>query len=79
MGAREEGVEKGREAGVMGLILAERIIKRYYHNGSVIRLARTQRRQPSHVCLAENREEGTREVGRRRGWEGGRVCVGGTD
>ena len=49
----EGGVREGKRGRVMGLILAERIIKRYYHNGPVIQLACTQRSQPSHVWRKE--------------------------
>lgn len=50
----------------MGLILAERIIKRYYHNEPVIQPACTLRSQPSHVCLTKRREEEMREEGEER-------------
>lgn len=49
----------------MGLIFAERIIKRYYHNGPVIQSARTQRSQPSHVCFTK--KEGGRNEGGEKG------------
>lgn len=69
---RRRGGGKGKESmgkrsRVMGLILAERIIKHYYHNGPVIQPARTQRSQPSHVCLTERSEEVIREEGEERG------------
>lgn len=64
---RVVGEKEGKRSGVMGLILAERIIKHYYHNGPVIQPACTQRSQPSHVCSTKRREEGGRaQINRRR-------------
>lgn len=57
----------GKRSRVMGLIFAERIIKRYYHNGPVIQSAHTQRSQPSHVCFTKRREEGMREERKDKG------------
>lgn len=60
----ERGGGGRRRSRVMGLIFAERIIKRYYHNGPVIQPACTQRSQPSHVCFTR-REGGRNEGGER--------------
>lgn len=50
---------EGKRSRVMGLILAERIIKRYYHNGSVIQLActYTEDSPPMFASLKGGRKE----------------------
>lgn len=67
-GVQREGKGgEGKRSRVMGLILAERIIKRYYHNGSVIQLActYTEDSPPMFATL----KGGRKEWGRRRGRE----------
>lgn len=56
---------EGKRSRVMGLILAERIIKCYYHNGSVIQLActYTEDSPPMFASL----KGGGKEWGRSRG------------